>query len=127
MRARCSSTRCPTRSRRTGTWPRGRSIRRRKGYSAPGQPPHSHHGALREGILYAYEPVRRSIVIGPVGFRSQPYLEVTVPEVLEYGGTVRTRKRGERRVRRFEARPYIGPAFERGREKLDEIWAKAVR
>jgi len=45
------------------------SIRKRKGTSQPGSPPYSHVGLLRKFILFAYEPARQSVVIGPVLLR----------------------------------------------------------
>jgi hypothetical protein len=41
------------------------SIRKRKGTSPPGSPPYSHVGLLRRFILFAYNPQRKSVVIGP--------------------------------------------------------------
>ena len=43
-----------------------RSIRRRKGPSMPGGPPHSHVGLLRGGIFFAYDKQAASVVIGPM-------------------------------------------------------------
>ncbi|MDP1805766.1 MAG: hypothetical protein Q8K72_11405 [Acidimicrobiales bacterium] len=59
------------------------SMRKRKGPSAPGQPPSS-HGGSKEGlrfILFAWDPARRSVVVGPVPFGKG------VPELHEFGGT----------------------------------------
>ena len=74
---------------------KNRSVTRagKPGYaSAPGQPPHAHamgkgdSGGLKYGpfnILYGYDPVRRSVVIGP---RKKPNSK-NVPAVLEYGAS----------------------------------------
>jgi len=43
---------------------------------------------------------------------------------MEHGGTVSSRK-GKRR--RYEARPYMAPAFEAGEKKLDDFWRGSVR
>lgn len=83
------------------------SMRPRVGPSKPGDPPHAHQskrlralkrkwgkrvkytGALlREMLLFAYDPVRRSMVVGPVPFGKG------VPELHEYGGT----RKGDGRV-----------------------------
>lgn len=79
----------------------------KKGYaSAPGTPPHAHArgrgdtGGLKYGpfnILYGYDPVRRSVVIGP---RKKPNTG-NIPSALEYGaslGNVRNTRRRKRRV-----------------------------
>ncbi|MCC6910078.1 MAG: hypothetical protein IT430_19255 [Phycisphaerales bacterium] len=102
------------------------SIRKRKGTSKPGQPPHSHVGLLRRFILFGYDKQSDSVVIGPVGFRAS-----TAPRVLERGGTttVTRRRRGKRTERRVRiaARPYMQPALEKERPKLPELWRNSVR
>src|SRR4051812_25246821 len=45
------------------------SIRSRKKVSAPGGPPSSHVGTLKQSILFGYDAARKSVVIGPVAFR----------------------------------------------------------
>ena len=122
------------------------SIRKRKGSSRPGQPPHSHTGLLRRLILFGYDETTDSVVIGPLGFRRS-----NAPNVLEFGGVVKTKRsllvRAEARGRdkrgrftrgkfkRIEAgkrliyapRPYMGPALEKERPKLPKLWANSVR
>lgn len=70
-----------------------RSIRKRKGASKPGNPPHSHVGLLREGILFAYDNDSGGVVVGPrklnqVSVVNGQFRSGTVPEILEYGGTI---------------------------------------
>jgi len=110
-----------------------RSIRRRRGYSRPGQPPHSHTGLLKRGIFYAWDRSTRSTVIGPV---HAPGVEGggRVPEVLEHGGTIRqVRRRRGRRVRRYRARyaahPFMRPALAKAiaRGILPRGWRDAIR
>lgn len=66
------------------------SLRRRKKASAPGSPPSVHskdNFATLKNILFAYDPARRSVVVGPVrlnGSKGSP----TVPELHEFGGTL---------------------------------------
>jgi len=115
-----------------GAWTRTvaqRSIRKRRGYAPPGQPPHSHAGWLRRGIIFALEPARRSVVIGPMRLRGRsPYGETTVPEVLEYGGTVARRdKRRGRKVYRYEPRPYMRPALEKALARQDRFWSESIQ
>jgi hypothetical protein len=75
-------------------------IRDRKKASLPGRPPNSHEGSLRRFIFFHLDPIRRSVVIGPMKLNQlafnfgggKPAMQVmgdqTVPQVLEYGGTV---------------------------------------
>ncbi len=102
------------------------SIRKRKGTSKPGSPPHSHVGLLRRFILFGYDKQSDSVVIGPVGFKAS-----AAPRVLERGGTttVTRRRRGRRSERRVRiaARPYMQPSLEKERPKLPELWRNSVR
>lgn len=81
------------------------SIRKRKGTSPPGQPPFSHTGVLRRGILFGYDAARASVVIGPVLLGSQS----GAPERLEKGGDV---IRPGKKPAHYQRRPYMLPAFE---------------
>ena len=114
------------------------SMRKRKKPSKPGQPPsyHANANSLRE-IQFYYDAQRLSVIVGPILLRTPtnyygPQLPAsqTVPELLEFGGslTVRERKVGtkwlqygdryrkhrtrERRVT-VAPRPFMGPALER--------------
>lgn len=79
--------------------------------SKPGEPPRYHTrgpASLRDGILFAYDPARGSVVIGPVALnqvsivrsmgRGGPspsawgMMKGAIPAVLEYGGTVGVRE-----------------------------------
>jgi hypothetical protein len=130
------------------------SIRSRKGVSAPGSPPSSHTGILKRFLYFAYDPTARSVVIGPektnqVFFSAagQP-VRGTVPEVLEEGGQVtvmeirqygrwyradlRSRRRlgglpTRKRTSTIKARPYMGPAFEREKQNLPNLWANSIK
>jgi hypothetical protein len=109
------------------------SMRRRRGSSAPGSPPHTHEGSLRRLLFFAYEPAPGggSVVVGPVGFRRSD-----APNTLEFGGaaTVTRRRVGRdgkrvvlsRRVR-IEARPYMGPALQKELPNMPRAWAGSVR
>jgi hypothetical protein len=122
------------------------SIRKRKGSAPPGAPPHSHEGSLRRLILFGYDERTETVVVGPVGFKRS-----TAPNVLEFGGAVKTKRprlvrvesRGRDKRRRFtkarfrraEAgtklvyapRPFMGPALEKEQPKLPKLWANSVR
>lgn len=96
-------------------------IHRRRGASAPGNPPHSHVGLLREQLFYGYDRPAESVVVGPRVFK--PNLDM--PGVHEFGGTLPSR-RGHRAAR-YPARPYMGPALERAEPKLASFWHDSVK
>ena len=105
------------------------SIRRRKRVSDPGQPPSSHAGDLRQGILFGYDDRRDSVVIGPRPFNAKNSQDAL--EMLEHGGTT-WRRFGygsrRRRVRAtYQARPFMGPAMEKEEPKLPQMWRDSVR
>ncbi len=109
------------------------SIRKRKGPSQPGRPPHSHEGSLKRHIYFGYDTQRDSVVIGPARLTKSG----DAPHILEFGGrsvakrnmvvTVvkpgrRQRGRPVRGKRRFIKkgtrlvhlpRPYMGPALQK--------------
>lgn len=63
-----------------------RSMRKRKGPSKPGEPPHSHRGLLRKFLFFAYERDSKTVVIGPELLTvAAGYERGTVPAALEYG------------------------------------------
>ncbi len=112
-----------------------RSIRKRKGPSAPGSPPHSHEGSLRKLIFFGYDRQTKSVVIGPLGIKQSP-----VPTVLEFGGTVpvkrrrrvadrsKGREKSRRRVR-IAKRPYMGPALDvaASSDKIPKAFKDSIR
>ena len=100
------------------------SIRKRKAISRPGSPPSSHTGLLRRFILFGYDPAKRSVVIGPAKLTHGDRGEA--PALLEYGGTTALKRSGNRRRARFGARPYMGPAFEKEKTKLPQMWRDSV-
>lgn len=73
-----------------------RSIRKRKGPSKPGNPPHSHKGQLRNLLFYAYDPNTESAVAGPARLTRS----TEAPATLEFGGSVPSGFRDRRRVRK---------------------------
>ncbi len=121
-----------------------RSIIKRKSISKRGSPPSSHTGGLKRLIFFAFDPVRRSVVIGPElfpGLGMGPY----PTEALEYGGSsiakqrvfIRGRRRasGGRSLRRgrvikkkikIAQRPFMGPAFEKQHKNVAQLWADSI-
>ena len=99
-------------------------IRRRKRSSRPGESPTNQTGLLKRHIHFAFDPDRRSVVIGPARLNKPS----VAPAALEYGGqtTLETRPRGRIRVR-MEPRPYMGPAFEQEQPRLPALWRNSVK
>jgi len=130
------------------------SIRRRKRTSEAGKPPSSHAGILKRLLFFSYDRDRDSVVIGPaktnqVFFQSDGKpVTGTTPEVLEGGGDIFIRevwqygrwRRPDLRSRRrsaglptrlrkvhVEARPFMGPAMEKGLQDLEKVWRDSVK
>jgi hypothetical protein len=105
-------------------WRRGRRGKPRlaRRESAPGEPPHNVTGLLKRFIYFAYDPWRRSVVIGPEAKGPR------TADALEYGGAVR-RSRGPRKgeVVNVAARPYMWPAFIKNRSALPAMWRDSVK
>ncbi len=100
------------------------SIRKRKAISAPGQPPSSHVGLLRNLIYFGYDASRQSVVIGPTPLHGT----AEAPPLLEYGGRARRKNRKGRMVTAtYRPRAFMGPAFEQEKPKLPAMWAGSVR
>lgn len=99
------------------------SIRRRKSVSQPGSPPSSHTGLLKRNIFFVYERQRSNVVIGPILLNKG----TEAPAILEHGGAV-TQRRRKKRVRvTYRPRPFMGPAFEREKPKLPQMWRDSIR
>lgn len=116
------------------------SMKRRNKASAPGQPPSAHGNAkqgqgkakkskytgawLRELLFFSYDPLTRTVVVGPLGFKGSG-----VPALHEFGGTaqkwgVRTihgvRKRVVIGTATYPPRPYMKPALDAELPKFAE-------
>ena len=103
-------------------------------HAPAGSPPFSHMAARRRAInrkrkaegrpkaktgfkglkhiLYAYDPVKRSVIIGPASNRKR---SITIPEILEEGKL------------NVSAHPLMGPAFQKAQPRLQELWASSVK
>jgi hypothetical protein len=90
-----------------------RSMRRRKASSGPGEPPAAHAGQLRDLLFFAWDSAARSVVVGPILFAGRSAGQrPRVPTILEGGGTTTLEdRRGRQKTARFQARPYMQPAF----------------
>lgn len=109
------------------------SIRRSKRSSPPGTPPRSHTGLLKRRILFWFDLVRRSVVIGPE--LARPAGD-QILHALEVGGVTRAsprRRKGRRGdtkrgpKRRIAARPFMGPALQENLPLLPLMWRNSVR
>lgn len=100
-------------------------MRRRKGRSKPGQPPHAHSGELRDLLYFSYDKASRGVVVGPAAFSRR----TGVPAVLEHGGRTRTPKwwRGVSKYITIRPRPTMLPALNRSRPKLAGFWKDQIR
>ena len=128
------------------------SMRRRKKSSPPGSPPSAHTDPGLKKIIFAYEPERKTVVVGPVGFSGHHVIgggvkPGVVPQTMEFGGTIGIREReaapgkwlpvsrrtypGEaRRVRnvKYAARPFMAPALAKETAKGGaNRWSASVR
>lgn len=111
-----------------------RSIRNRKKPAAANEPPHSHTGALKNYILFAYDPNAHSAVIGAIlKSTKQKNAGPQPPEILENGGTVTiTRKVRGQKIRfraHFTPHPFAEPAKERAAQEgtLAEYWKDTIK
>jgi hypothetical protein len=128
------------------------SLRRRKKSSPPGQPPSVHTSdrvATLKNILFAYDPHSESLVVGPVKLNPKTLLSpqlagATVPQVHEFGATVKIRevkvgrgwRSGVRRVRPgqpvrvraavYAERPFMGPALEAEKDQFPDAWSGSL-
>lgn len=90
-----------------------RSIRKRKGPSKPGRPPHTRFKFLPKTIVYAVDHWRGSVVIGPAAT-----LAGKLGAAHEHGGVFRRR--------RYPPRPFMSKAFEASKSRLPKLWAGSV-
>lgn len=81
--------------------------------SAPGEPPRSVTGLLKQHIFFIYEPQERSVLVGPADLNRN----TNAPENLEKGGTVKL-SGGRFRI---EPRPYMKPAFDKNVDNLPRM------
>lgn len=88
--------------------------------SEPGKAPLSQTGLLRSNIAFEIDRRELSARVGPSKL-NKPGL---APAALEYGGSSVNWKGEKIRIR---ARPFMGPALERKRTKLAELWANSLK
>jgi hypothetical protein len=86
-------------------------------HSEPGQPPRSIWGLLRDHIYFAYDEPRRAVVVGPAVLNGA---DGSVPEVLEYGGQIESRRMG--RLVTIKPRPFARPALAAEIDRFPELF-----
>lgn len=100
------------------------SLRKRKGASAPGTPPHSHGlHLLRNWILFSYDRDRKTVVIGPALLTRG----TGAPRISEYGGTGWGLVNGKRARVAYPPRPYMRPAFNEELRRMPPDWRNRLR
>jgi len=96
--------------------------------SAPGRPPKSRKGTLKQFITFSYDPTRRSVVIGP---ELLPRARKDNLIMLEHGGrrrmTLPSYGGAIRRLARYPARPFTQPAFEKNKPLAAVLYKDQVR
>jgi hypothetical protein len=91
-----------------------RSIRKAKGPSTSGTPPHTRKGRLRNAIKYAVSKSPPSAVIGP-----DAAVAGTSGKAHEFGGKYKRQQ--------YDRRPFMLPALEKTRNRLPSTWANSVK
>ena len=82
--------------------------------SAPGSPPNTRRGLLKQSLLFGVEKQRQSVVVGP----AEKFIG-TAMSAHEFGGTYRRR--------RYPKRPLMGPTLQATLPKLPTLWEKSVK
>ena len=90
------------------------SIKKGKGPSAPGTPPHTRKGRIRNAIKYAVTAGEQSVVIGP-----DYQVAADAGSAHEFGGRYRRET--------YDPRPFMGPALQKTKDRLPRMWAGSVK
>lgn len=120
------------------------SLRYRDRPSTPGSPPSAHRtmirkktnkktgkvkfqpvSPLREFIFFAYDPARKSVVIGPALLNAKGGSRAL--SALEYGGPSTIWSDGKRKQVYIKARPFMRPALEAEQKAMPHLWRNSVR
>jgi len=102
------------------------SIRRRKRRSLPGQAPTNRTGLLKNHIYFVANPHTRNVIIGPAEMKGR-FQGAEILEALESGGMSPVYAgKGKTKKVFVEARPFMGPAFEKEKPKLPQIWRESI-
>ena len=109
-----------------------RSIRRPKkdgSSSEPGKPPRAQTRTLKSSILFEYDPLQRSVFIGPTLLPGR--IGKGAPEALEKGGRstriVKQDGRKKRIKQSIKPRPFMVPALEKELPNLENMWKDQIK
>ena len=101
-----------------------RRMRRRKRAALPGQSPSVHQGFLKRFLLFGYDNMADSVVIGPAKILNKSFAGRVIPELMEDGG--RVRRKGK--TIDYAPHPTMGPTLdkEKRNDRLSQAWKDAV-
>lgn len=88
--------------------------------SKPGEPPRNQTGYIKKFIFFVVEKTKRTVVVGPAKL-NRP--SINALEALERGGN--STDAGGKPVN-IEARPFMGPAEERERDKFAALYENSL-
>ena len=102
------------------------SIRKRKRPALPGSPPSSHTGLLKRHIYFFADSQTRNVVIGPIRLSGRAS-GGEAPHALEEGGMVSVAsRRGRKKNVMIQPRPFMGPAMEKEKPRLPQLWQDSI-
>jgi hypothetical protein len=114
-----------------------RGMRKRKGVSAIGDYPSAHGNSLLRSLIYfGYDDATQSVVIGPTLIRNDSSIlsNVTVPQLINEGGTIQRRVFRRRKnsrlsgyvteTQRYRPRPFVALTTPVAAKKLADNMAK---
>lgn len=95
----------------------------------PGKPPGMKAGHLRDYLFFAWDQSTRSVVVGPMRLRQRSPVAgiMSIPEVLEKGGTSWAGTLEKPRKIVVAARPYMQPALLKEMPKFPDLWRNSVK
>ena len=113
------------------------SMTYQKGPSQPGRPPHAHKGRLRKSVLFDVDESRGTAVVGPSYDAMQsgglpPWMASIHERGGTFGGDNAKRKKSKKSMaaskpKKYPARPFMAPAFERAKPRLAAFWANTIK
>jgi hypothetical protein len=119
-----------------------RSMKSSRKISAPGSAPAVHSRPGIKGLI-RFDATAERVIIGPMYDASKAKQGVSIPFVLEHGGTVRAKvkppsQRGEPRAAKLarkskmanikiRKRPFAKPTLEKFQAKYPEIWRNCIK
>ena len=90
------------------------AVRKSDSASAPGTPPHTRRGLLKNSLLFGVEKSRMAVVIGP----AHSFIGIAMT-AHEFGGKFRRRK--------YPKRALMGPTLQKTAPQISKMWAESVK